>query len=248
MLFKIVTDAECPLPDSLTRSFDLTLLPSLNSAQEYTPENITFSNENPLPKIAGQTFERLFREGNDLLYAGPPPHSSEAFQTVLDVLGRTAARFPGRKWAAVSLLSPPAGLALLVLYASELRREGKTLAEVRDWLEENRLRAACWSAVGNPDGSVLLLRANETGSLVPAETAPDREQAVARLCGIFAETAALPEGQTVCIAQSGCPAAAEELRSAIARQTGAGRFAVGTSLPPANAPWTLAVSFMTARR
>jgi DegV family protein with EDD domain len=53
---------------------------------------------------------------------------------------RVRAEYPERRIVCVDALRMSGSMGLLVCYAHELQREGKTLDEVVDWLENNRMR------------------------------------------------------------------------------------------------------------
>lgn len=277
MLFKIVTDAACSLPGDLTERFGLTFLPALEYGEENLPHNNTEGIENSFRNAASQCFDRLLAEGNDLLYVGGAAEP-ETFPIAAEALAKAAARYPARKCFSVDTRAVSLGLGLLVLYASALRMEGKTLAETRDWLETNRMRAAGWAAVeeaaaavkaepcvppapqipnkaaSGPDGTYRLLRMDHAGRFVPAETVPSRDAALERLTARLAETAVLPEGQTVCIVYRDCPADAGQLRARITGRTGAARFLtadaarISRNVPALSVPGALAVFYMAPQR
>ena len=283
MLFKIVTDAACSLPADLIERFGMTFLPAPEYGEENRPYNNTEGIENSFRNAASQCFDRLLAEGNDLLYVGGAAEP-ETFPIAAEALAKAAARYPARKCFSVDTCAVSLGLGLLVLYASALRMEGKTLAETRDWLETNRMRAAGWAAVeeaaaavnaepcvppeayvppapqipnksaSGPDGTYRLLRMNHAGRFVPAETVPGRDAALERLTARLAETAVLPEGQTVCIVYRDCPADAGQLRARITGRTGAKRFLtadaarISRNVPALSVPGALAVFYMAPQR
>jgi hypothetical protein len=70
-----------------------------------------------------------------------PPLLKEALSAVASVFGEDYKEmFPNREIRVVDTLSASMGQGLLVHYAVGMKKQGKSLSEVADWVEQNKLR------------------------------------------------------------------------------------------------------------
>ena len=83
-------------------------------------------------------FRKLLDKG-DLLHLCFSSGMSESYHNALSVLEELKEEYPDRKIEIVDSLAGSSGYGLLVECASDLRDEGKSIEEVRDWILENRL-------------------------------------------------------------------------------------------------------------
>lgn len=166
MLFTIVTDSSCNLPDERIRDYELEIL-SLTYRVGDT-DFISYTKDRPTdlklfyemlrskarvttslvsPELCRVTFERLLEAGQDILYIGFSSGLSGTYQVAATELAELAPRYPERKCFAVDTLAASLGEGLLVHYAAKMRKLGKSIEETRDWLLENRLHLAHWFTV-----------------------------------------------------------------------------------------------------
>ena len=92
------------------------------------------------PEEYYEYFKRYAEAGTDILSLSISSKISSTYNVAVGAAERVMAEYPERRVVCVDSLRLSGSLGLLVCYAHELQRKGKTLDEVADWLEENRLR------------------------------------------------------------------------------------------------------------
>ena len=86
-------------------------------------------------------FRPALKEGYDILYISCSSRLSGSCSTCETlVIPQLLEEFPDRKVVAVDSLNATSCEGMMAIKASEMRKAGKTLDEVVDWLEENKLR------------------------------------------------------------------------------------------------------------
>ena len=81
----------------------------------------------------------LLNQGEDVLILSFSSGLSGSYQNVVTAVADYKEEFPNRKIIAVDTLAASMGEGLLVYYAAELQKQGKTIEEVSAWVEENKL-------------------------------------------------------------------------------------------------------------
>lgn len=289
MLFTIVTDSSCNLPDALIEQYQLEIL-SLSyfvGERRYTSYVKGMPSDPKLfyellrskaqvttslvaPDACEQMFTRLLEEGKDILYVGFSSGLSGTYQTASNVLSELAEKYPERKCYSVDTLAASLGEGLLVHYAVQLRDEGKTIEETRDWLEANKLHLAHWFTVddlfflkrggrigaatavlGTLMGIKPVMHMDNEGHLIPVEKARGRNAALKRLCDMMEASAIDPASQIVYISHGDCEEDAERLAEQIRERMGVKTFLVHCVEPVIGShsgPGTVALFFMAKQR
>ncbi len=88
--------------------------------------------------------EPIIKEGYDVLHIEFSSGLSGSWLSAKAACEELQAKYPERKVLAVDSLAASSGYGLLVDKAAELKAEGKTIEEVKAWVEENRLRLRHW--------------------------------------------------------------------------------------------------------
>lgn len=253
MSYEIVTDSSANLPEAMIDEFGLSILSLVFrvKGEEYASyikgevadlasfyrmmrekENITTSLVN-LEKCS-ELFEDILNQGKDLLYIGFSSGLSGSFQAVSMLVQELQEKYPERKIYAVDTLAAALGEGLLVYYASKMRKEGKGIDEVKDWLLENRLKLCHWFTVDDLFflhrggrvsktsavlGSMLnikpVMHVDDEGHLILMEKARGRRKSLDALCSHMEETAIDPENQIVFISHGDCIEDAEYLANRV---------------------------------
>ena len=91
--------------------------------------------------------EPILAEGKDVLYLGFSSGLSATHQNVKAALDELRAKYPQRKILDSDTLSAALGQGLLVVLAARMRDAGKSIEEVHDWVEKNKLRLCHWFTV-----------------------------------------------------------------------------------------------------
>lgn len=90
------------------------------------------------PEYIGKLMRRQVSEGFDILHIGFSSGLSSSFEHASLCAEEIMQENPDCKIRVVDSLSAECGQALLVYKAVELKKQGKTLDEIGDWLEENK--------------------------------------------------------------------------------------------------------------
>ena len=83
-------------------------------------------------------FEKYLKEGKDILNISLSHSLSNTYDSCRKAAQNLQERYPDRKIIIVDSLRYAGALGLLVSYACDLKKEGKSIEEVAAWLEENR--------------------------------------------------------------------------------------------------------------
>ncbi len=89
-------------------------------------------------------FESVLKEGKDVLHICLSSGISGSYNSAVNAALIAAERYPERKVYVVDSLAASSGFGLLVDRLADLRDEGKSIDEVRDWAEENKLNLQIW--------------------------------------------------------------------------------------------------------
>ena len=92
-------------------------------------------------------FEPIFERGQDILFVAFSSQLSGTINNIYAAREELLEKYPERKMIVVDTLSISAPQSILILKAHALYREGKSMEEVAQWLEDNKLRAQAWFTV-----------------------------------------------------------------------------------------------------
>jgi len=240
--FVIITDSACDLPAHLVEELDIRVVPLAFILEDKTyfnyPDNRDMSPEDFYARLAdgsmpttnavnvGQATEAMeaeLKQGKDVLVLGFSSALSTTFNSFQIAADDLKEQYPQRKIYAVDTLCASLGQGMLIYQAAQLRRAGKSIDEVRDWAEDNKLAQAHWftvndlfhlkrggrvSAATAVLGTMLqikpVLHMNGEGKLESVDKARGRKAALNELVEKVAQTAVEPEKQTMFISHSAC--------------------------------------------
>lgn len=142
-------------------------------------------------------FEPILEEGKDILFIAFSSQLSGTQNNARSAREELLEKYPERKILIVDTLSISAPQSILVLKAHELYREGKSMEEVAQWVEDNKMRAQAWftvddlkylrrggriSAVAAVAGTLLdlkpIITENREGKLVSTDKVRGRKSAL----------------------------------------------------------------------
>ena len=92
-------------------------------------------------------FEPIFERGQDILFVAFSSQLSGTINNIYAAREELLEKYPERKMIVVDTLSISAPQSILILKAHALYREGQSMEEVAQWLEDNKLRAQAWFTV-----------------------------------------------------------------------------------------------------
>lgn len=93
------------------------------------------------PHDAQVEFERILSEGKDLLYIGFSSGMSGSYGNISYIAKGLRIKYPDRKIIVLDSLSGAGGEGLLVYYAKKMQNDGKSMEEIAEWVEANKLNA-----------------------------------------------------------------------------------------------------------
>lgn len=212
----------------------------------------------------------MLEGGQDVLILSFSSGLSTTYQSSAIAVEELKEKFPDRKIYTVDTLAASLGHGLLVWYAAQQRAQGKTIDEVRDWQEENKLHLCHWFTVDNLNhlkrggrvsaatallGTMLaikpVLHVDNDGHLISMGKARGRNASIKALVDKMEETAIEPAGQTVFICHGDCQDDAEKMADMIRERMGVQTIRIGAIGPVIGAhsgPGTLAVFYIGSER
>lgn len=240
--FVILTDSSADLDQSLVQQCGVQVLPLSFLLKETTYHNYPDNREmdphqfydllrqgematTSAVNVAQYTeaLEPLLQAGKDVLVLAFSSGLSATYSASVIALDELREKYPGRKLYTVDTLCASLGQGLLVWLAARERAKGRTIEEVRDWAEENKLRvchqftvddlhflkrggriSATTAVVGSMLQIKPVLHVDNAGKLVNVSKARGRHASLKALVDKMAETAVDPAGQTVFISHGDC--------------------------------------------
>lgn len=178
-------------------------------------------------------FEPLLKE-KDILFLAFSSKLSNTIQNIYQARDELLQKYPERKFIVVDTLSISAPQTLLILKAHDMYREGKSMEEVAQWVEDNKLRAQAYFMVDDLKylkrggrisgtaaalGTMLDLRPilveSKEGGIVAAEKVRGRKAALRTLTERTVQNLEDPEQSTVMIIHADAPEEAQRLEASI---------------------------------
>ena len=240
--YTIITDSSCDLPDSLVKELELEVLPLAFIMDGKTYRNYP-DNREMAPKDfynkqregsmattnavnvgeAADAMEAVLKRGEDVLVLPFSSGLSTTCNSFQIAAGDLAEQYPDRKIFVVDTLCASLGQGMFVYQAARLRQAGKSMEEVRDWAEQNRLNQCHWftvndlfflkkggrvSAATAVVGTMLqikpVMHVDNEGHLIKVDTARGRKASLNALVDKVGELADNPAAQTMFISNSDC--------------------------------------------
>lgn len=290
MDFEIVTDSSCNLKEEMIDEFGLHVLPLTfmvdgEQRQSYLKGQVTDLQQfytmmregkvitTSLPNLADSEalLRGLLEAGRDVLYLGFSSGLSGTYEAVSLLCNQLAAEFPERKILSVDTLAASGGEGLLVWHAVQKAREGLSIEELRDWVEQHRLNLAHWftvddlmfllrggrvSKVSAYMGTMLnikpVMHVDDEGRLIPMEKVRGRKKALQALVKHMEDSAWKPVAdQPVFITHGDCIEDVEYVSDLIREKFGDVKITVNYVDPVIGAhsgPGTLALFFLADQR
>lgn len=179
-------------------------------------------------------------------------------------------QYPQRRVRVVDTLCASLGQGLLVWHAARLKQAGKSLDEVGDWAEENKLHLCHWFTVSDLHflkrggrissatavlGTMLsikpVMHVDDEGHLIKVGTARGRGASLKAMVDHMAETADDPGNQVVFISHGGCLEDARKVAEDVKARFGTKEVVinyVGPVIGAHSGPGTVALFFLGSKR
>ena len=208
--------------------------------------------------------------GEDVLYLAFSSGLSGTFNNARIAFAELAEEYPQRKALCVDTLGASMGEGLLVYLACQERDKGKSIEEVAQWVEENRLHLAHWFTVDDLNhlkrggrvsgaaaffGTMLsikpVLHVDDEGHLIPMEKVRGRRQSLDALVEHMAKTGIDNAHQTIFISHGDCKDDVEYVAQQIRQRFGTADIytnPIGPVIGAHSGPGTVALFFLAESR
>lgn len=164
--YVIVSDATLDLPMNIIEEFGLRIIPMGvnidNEEYSHYPDERELAIEDFYLKLkagaVGHTtqitpitfmncFEEILKQGLDIIYIAFSSGLSGTYNTSQIVRRELMEEYPERKIYCIDSLCASVGEGVLVYNAALQQRNGLSIEELRDWVEQNKRRARHWFTV-----------------------------------------------------------------------------------------------------
>ncbi|MGI5999499.1 MAG: DegV family protein [Candidatus Merdisoma sp.] len=284
--YVIMTDTTADLPESYIQEHQLAIL-----SLSYTIEGNTYDRENPLdvrefyakmragsmpttsqvnPEQAKEAFKACLDQGNDVLYiafsSGLSGTCGSGMVAAEEI--RESGEYPDRKLIVIDSLGASLGEGLLVHKAVQLKEAGKSMEEVADWVEKNKLHlchnftvddlfhlhrggrvSKATAVLGTMINIKPVLHVDDEGHLIAIGKVRGRKKSLAALVDRMADQIKGYEDQNseVFISHGDCQEDAEYVQKLVQERFGVDKFIinhVGPTIGAHSGPGTVALFFM----
>ncbi|OUO12877.1 MULTISPECIES: DegV family protein [unclassified Flavonifractor] len=217
-----------------------------------------------------EAMEPILKEGKDVLVLAFSSGLSATCHSAQIAAGELMEQYPDRKVYVVDTLCASLGQGLLVWYAANLKKQGKTMEEVRDWTEEHKLNLCHWFTVDDLHflkrggrisaatavlGTMLsikpVMHVDNEGHLIKVGTARGRNASLKALVDHMEQTVLDLKGQSIFISHGDCLADAQKVADDIRARFGVEDIVinyVGPVIGAHSGPGTVALFFMGSER
>lgn len=287
--FQIITDSTTDISKEIIDSLGVVIIP-----MEFTvggknyfnyPEETEMTSKEFYTKLrSGETavtsqinsermkriFEPYLKNGEDVLYLAFSSGLSGTYQAGVLAASDLMEEYPSRKIIVVDTLAASMGEGLTVYFACQQRSEGRSIDEVAQWVEDNRLHIAHWFTVDDLNhlkrggrvsgaaaffGTMLnikpVLHVDDDGHLIPQEKVRGRKASLDALVEHFERSGVKGKNQTVFISHGDCIKDAQYVASKMKERYGIKNIfinPIGPVIGAHSGPGTVALFFYADSR
>lgn len=217
-----------------------------------------------------EAIEPLLEAGKDVLVLAFSSGLSATCNSARIAAQELGEQYPDRKIYVVDTLCASLGQGLLVWYAAQQKKQGKTIEEVRDWTEAHKLNLCHWFTVDDLHflkrggrisaatavlGTMLAIKpvmhVDNEGHLIKVGTARGRSASLKALVDHMEQTAQNPAEQVVFISHGDCEADAQRVAADVKARFGVKTVVinyVGPVIGAHSGPGTVALFFLGSER
>jgi len=287
--YVLMTDSSCDLPAALAEKMELSVLPLYVDVDGQKYVNYLDEREISFREIYAklrtkcpaktsavnfndflEPMEAALRAGRDVLYIGFSSGLSSTFDAGAAAARELAERYPERKVYAVDSLCASMGQGLMVYLAWMQKQQGKTIEQVRDYVEDNKLHLCHWFTIDDMMflkrggrisgatavvGSMLsikpVMHVDNDGHLIKVATARGRKASLKALADKAGELGVDLGIQTVFISHGDCLEDANYLADIMRTRFGVKEVVisyVGPVIGAHSGPGTVALFFLGRER
>ncbi len=237
----LITDSCCDLPYAYTKENNIHVLPltvhlkdkeikdDLGKENKYREfYDLILGGEMPITSQINaytfkEEFEKHLKEGNSVIYIGFSSALSGCVNSAYLAVEELKEEMKDVPVTVVDTKAASLGVGLLVYYANEFLKQGKSTEFIVSWLEENKLKVNHWFTVEDLNhlyrggrvsktaatiGTILsikpIMKVNDEGKLIPVFKAKGRKKSLNSLLDQVKENIVNPREQVVFISHGGC--------------------------------------------
>ena len=238
----LMTDSSCDLPANLADEMELSVLPLYVDVDGQKYANYLDEREISFSEIYAklrtkcpaktsavnvndfmEPMEAALQAGKDVLYIGFSSGLSSTYESGAMAAKELSGRYPERRIYAVDSLCASMGQGLMVYLAWKQKQLGRSIEEVRDYVEGNKLHLCHWftiddlmflkrggrisgatAIVGSMLGIKPVMHVDNEGHLINVDTARGRKASLKALADKAGELGADLGNQTVFISHGDC--------------------------------------------
>lgn len=211
-------------------------------------------------------FREIVKDGKEILYLCFSSQLSGHYDLSIMAKKAVLEEYPDAVIEIVDTMRISMGAGQLVMHAAQLKEQGKSLVEIKDWVENNKLRAHAWFSVDDLNflkrggrlsgtaaalGTILnvkpILKLDSEGKIVNAEKIKGSKKVLSFFVNVIKENIENPEGQTIYVLHAINMEAAVKLKAMIEENVAAKAVEIrdiGPVIGCHTGPGTLAVVFM----
>ncbi len=197
-------------------------------------EGKVMTTSQPNPLLCTEAFERVLKEGKDILYICFSSALSGTYDGAMSIINALRPQYHKRKIIIIDSKSASLGLGLLVYNAAQKAQAGESIEDVAQWVEDTKFNVCHYFRVDKlvylrrggriPATSALLgtivgikpiLYMPNEGTLVPIRKVKGIKKTITALYDAMVEKTLPTEEQTVFIVHADCIEDAEILKSMI---------------------------------
>lgn len=284
----LFTDSCCDLPISFVKENNIQVMfIRVNINGEDIPDDLgqsishkdfyNFIREGEMPttsQVNVNAFEKGFRkyinEGYSVIYIGFSSALSGCLNSARLAKEIINEEIKDADITIIDTKSASMGLGLIVYYAANMLKDGKTKADIVNWIEDNKLKVNHWFTVDDLNhlkrggrisstvaivGTMLsikpIMHVDDEGRLIPISKVKGRKKSIKSLQEKLKEKIVNPENQTIFISHGDCLEDAEHLKELILKEVNV-KDVIMNNIGPAvgshSGPGTVALFFIGNNR
>ncbi len=284
----IVTDSTCDLPLSYIEDNQIELLGLTVSIQgketiDDLGKTVPYKDFYDLlrdgekattSQVNTHRFTKVFldhaKAGHAIIYIGFSSALSGTYNSACFAREEVLEQYPDADITVIDTLAASCGEGLLVYYACEMLKNGKSKDEIVQWIEDHKLKVVQLFTVADIDhlkrggrisGTTTAVRStlsvkpilyvNDQGQLIPYDKARGLKKAIRALVGKLKEHIKNPQDQTIFISHGDCLEDATDLADTIRKEISVKDIVIstiGTTVGSHTGPGTLALFFLGETR
>lgn len=218
------------------------------------------------PAFVMDQFTKLVEQGYDVLHLGFSSGLSSSYSTVVMCANQVMDEHPGSKIMVIDTYAASMGQGLLVYYANEMKKQGKSISEIAQWVEVNRDHCChqftvddlfhlhrggrvskATAVVGTIANIKPLMHVDYEGHLIATGKTRGRKRSIIKLVDAMEETQGNYKNDVVFISHGDCPEDAKFLADLVEQRFGKKKIYINYICPTIGShsgPGTLALFYM----